>query len=361
MNGKTFLPLSVLDLVPLTTHGADGDTSASGRALRNSLELAQAADRLGYTRYWFAEHHNMPTVASTTPEILIALAAERTERIHVGSGGVMLPNHSPLKVAETFKMLEALYPGRIDLGLGRAPGTDPATARILRGARGAGGDRFLAMLADLLEFGGLTKPAEEPRERSAFGETFPLTVRPHVVAVPEGTPLPPIWLLGSSDFSAHLAAQLGMGFGFAAHFSDFEPKGPMLAYRREFTPGGHLARPHAILTLSVIAAPTDAEAERLASSLVVAFTRLRTGQPSILLPPDEALAYEFSPVEQSVADSLRDRHIVGAPETVVPRIRELAARTEADEVMVTTFTYGHAERVRSYELLAEAFGLAHAV
>jgi luciferase family oxidoreductase group 1 len=347
MTSKTNLPLSVLDLVPLTSEGTH-------QAYRNSLELVQVADRLGYTRYWFAEHHNLPTVASTTPEILIALAAERTERIHVGSGGVMLPNHSPLKVAETFKMLEALHPGRIDLGLGRAPGTDPATARILRGARGAGGDQFPAMLEELLEFGERSKSAEEPRGQ------FPLAVRPHVVAVPEGTLLPPIWLLGSSDFSAHLAAQLGMGFGFAAHFSDFEAEGPMLGYRRHFTPGGHIPRPHAILTLSVIAAPTDTEAERLASSLMVAFTRLRTGQSSILLPPDKALAYEFSPVEQSVADSLRDRHIVGAPETVVPLIQDIAARTEADEVMITTFTYGHAERVRSYELLAEAFDLPRA-
>ena len=350
---KNAFSLSVLDLVPIAGD-PEGGESASGRAIRNSLKLAQAADRLGYTRYWFAEHHNMPTVASTTPEILIALAAEKTERIRVGSGGVMLPNHAPLKVAETFKMLEALYPGRIDLGLGRAPGTDPMTARALRGARSAGGgDQFPVQLDELRDYGGSGggQGAHGPKEKQ-----IPLGMLGHIAAVPEDAPLPPIWLLGSSDFSAVLSAQLGLGFAFAAHFSDFPPEQPMLAYRAEFRPGP-LPRPHAILTLSVICAPTDAEAERLVSSLVVAFTRLRTGQSPLLLPPEKALAYEFSPMEQAVADSLRERHIVGSPATVKPQIEALARRTQADEVMVTTFTYGHEERVRSYELLAETFAL----
>lgn len=341
------LPFSVLDLVPLSGAPEEGNAGRTGRAIRNSLELAQLADRLGYTRYWFAEHHNMPTVASTTPEILIALAAEKTERIRIGSGGVMLPNHAPLKVAETFKMLEALHPGRIDLGIGRAPGTDAATAIALRGFREAlVADRFPEQLVDLLEYGGRGAPSRmAERQKNVM----------HVKAIPQDVLLPPIWLLGSSDFSAHLAALLGMGFGFAAHFSDLPPEGPMLAYREQFSPGGDLERPHAILTLSVICAPTDTEAERLASSLLVAFARLRTGQSSLLLPPEEALAYTFSPMEQQVVDSMRPRHIVGAPETVKPRIEELVRRTRADEVMITTFTYGHAERMRSYELLANAF------
>ena len=345
------LPISVLDLVPLVAEAGGEQASGSGHALRNSLELARLADRLGYTRYWFAEHHNMPTIASTTPEIMIALAGEQTSRIHVGSGGVMLPNHTSLKVAETFRMLEALYPGRVDLGIGRAPGTDRATALELRGSREAlGADHFPDQLVDLLEYGGRGAPSRQAARRARAG---------NVVAVPEDVPLPPIWLLGSSDFSAHLAALLGLGYGFAAHFSDFPPEGPMHAYREQFSPGD-FARPHAILTLSVICAPTDAEAQRLVSSLLVAFARLRTGQPALMLPPEQALAYEFSPAENAVVESIRGRHIVGAPDLVRSRIEEIARRTQADEVMVSTFIHGHADRMRSYELLAEAFDLPSA-
>jgi luciferase family oxidoreductase group 1 len=343
------LPLSVLDLVPLMAAEGEGQRSGSGQAIRNSLELAQLADRLGYTRYWFAEHHNMPTIASTTPEILIALAADRTSWIRVGSGGVMLPNHASLKVAESFKMLESLHPGRIDLGIGRAPGTDQATARELRGTRETPGvDRFPEQLVDLLEYGGRGAPS---RQAASLERTA------NIVAVPNDVTLPPIWLLGSSDFSAQLAALLGMGYSFAAHFSDMPPEGPMLAYRENFAQGGDLPRPHAILTLSVICAPTDEEAERLVSSLLVAFARLRTGQPSLLLAPEQALAYQFSPVERAIADSVREKQIVGNPDTVKRRIEELAARTQADEVMISSFIPVHAARMRSYELLAEAFDL----
>ena len=338
------LSLSVLDLVPLAGT-AEKAGAHSSQAIRNSLELVRLADRLGYTRYWFAEHHNMPTIASTTPEILIALAGEETSRIRVGSGGVMLPNHTSLKVAETFKMLEALHPGRIDLGIGRAPGTDQATALALRGSREAlGAEDFPQQLVDLLEYGGRGAPSRLAQPRS-------------VVAIPQDVPLPPIWLLGSSDFSAHLAALLGTGYGFAAHFSDFPPEASMRAYRENFAAGGEFARPHAILTLSVICAPTHEEAERLLSSLLVAFARLRTGQPSLLLPPKEALAYRFTPAEYAIVASMRDRHIVGTPETVKSRIEELVQRTQADEVMVSTFIYGHTERMRSYALLAAAFAL----
>jgi luciferase family oxidoreductase group 1 len=347
------LPLSVLDLVPLAGAPNSDNATNSSQALRNSLGLAQLADRLGYTRYWYAEHHNMPTVASTTPEIMIALAAEKTSRIRVGSGGVMLPNHAPLKVAESFKMLEALHPGRIDLGIGRAPGTDQATAVSLRGSRQVlGADHFPEQLMELLRFGGWDAPDAPLWQKARVSQATA-----NVAAIPQDMVLPPIWLLGSSDFSAHLAALLGMGYGFAAHFSDFPPEGPMRAYRKRFTASGALARPHAILTLSVICAPTDTEAERLASSLLVAFARLWTGQKSLLLPPEEALAYEFSPTERAAAQSIRGQQIIGSPATVKPRIAELAERTAADEVMVTTFTYGHTERMRSYELLAEAFDL----
>jgi luciferase family oxidoreductase group 1 len=342
------LPLSVLDLVPLVTRPES--SAGSGQAIRNSLELVQHADRLGYTRYWFAEHHNMPTIASTTPEILIALAGERTSRIRVGSGGVMLPNHAALKVAESFKMLEALHPGRIDLGIGRAPGTDGATALALRGSREAlSANDFPAQLVDLLEYGGRGAPSRQAK----------LALRPaNVAAMPLDVKLPPIWLLGSSDFSADMAALLGTGYSFAAHFSEFPPEGPMLAYREQFSTGGELARPHAILTLSVVCAETDAAAERLLSSLLVTFARLRTGQTSLLLPPEEALEYRFSPIELAVVESIRGRHIVGSPEKVKAQIEALAERTQADEVMISTFIYGHAERLRSYELLASAFGLS---
>ena len=331
------IPLSVLDLIPLA------DDTSSHQALRNSLELARLADRLGYTRYWFAEHHNMPTVVSTTPEIMIALTAEQTRHIRVGSGGMMLPNHAPLKVAESFKMLESLHPGRIDLGLGRAPGTDPATALALRGSRESlHADDFPDRLAELVAFG---KGSLAVRNSTAT-----------VAAMPPDVPLPPLWLLGSSDFSARLAATLGMGYAFAAHFSDFPPEASLRAYREQFTPGA-LPHPHAILTVSVVCADTDAEAERLASSLLVAFARLRTGQKSILLRPDDALAYPFTPQEHAVVEAMRPLHIVGSPATVKQRIENLVTQTQADEVMVTTFTYGQQERLRSYELVAQAFEL----
>ncbi len=334
------IPLSILDLIPLAS------SSSSSQSLRNSLELARMADRRGYFRYWYAEHHNMPMVLSTTPEIMIALTAETTSRIRVGSGGVMLPNHAPLKVAEMYKMLEALSPGRIDLGIGRAPGTDPSTAVALRGSREAlYAEDFPARLAELIAFG---KGSLPPHGRSAT-----------VTAVPTDVPLPPIWLLGSSDYSAQLAARLGMGFGFAAHFSDYPPELPLQAYRVQFIPGA-LKRPHAILTVSVVCADTDEQADRLAASLLVAFVRLRTGQKPELLSPEEALAYPFTPIERTVAEAIRGLHITGSPSTVKRRIDDLIALTSADEVMVTTFTFGHAERMRSYELLATAYGLPNA-
>ncbi len=344
------LPLSILDLVPVAAEAGDDVLPGSQHALRNSLALAQLADGLGFTRYWFAEHHNMQTIASTTPEIMIALAAERTTRIRVGSGGVMLPNHASLKVAETFKMLEALHPGRIDLGIGRAPGTDQATALALRGSRDAwGAEQFPDQLLDLLEYGGRADPRRTTESTPA---------QTNVAAVPKDVRLPPIWLLGSSDYSAHLAALLGLGFGFAAHFSEFPPEAPMQAYRNEFAAHGHSASPHAVLTLSVICAPSVEEAERLVSSLYVAFARLRTGQTSLLLPPEQALLYNFSPAERAVVDKMRDRHIVGTSDTVRRRIIELAQRTQADEVMISTFVPSLRARMRSYELLADAFHLS---
>jgi len=329
--------LSALDLVPV----AEGVTS--GEAIRHSLALAQELDRLGYQRLWYAEHHNMPAIASTTPATMIALAAQQTQRIRVGSGGVMLPNHAPLQVAETFKMLEALHPGRIDLGLGRAPGTDQVTALALRRSREALlVNDFPERLDELQELG------------SGQQISHPFV---GVTAYPEDVPLPPIWLLGSSDFSALLAAKLGVGFAFAAHFSPDRPDLPMLAYRRQFQASDTLAAPHAILAVSVICAETAEEAQRLASSMQLSWVRLRAGRPSKIPSPETALAYPYSAQEAAVAEGYRRLQIVGTPATVRERIELLVARTRADEVMVTTVTHDPAARVRSYQLLASAFAI----
>lgn len=328
-------PLSALDLVPVA-QGSNG-----GQAVQHSLTLAQELDRLGYTRVWYAEHHNMPAIASTTPATLIALAAQRTQRLRVGSGGIMLPNHPPLAVAESFKMLESLYPGRVDLGIGRAPGTDQVTALALRRSREALlANDFPDQLAELLDFG------------TGLQRSHPFV---GVTAYPEEVALPPVWLLGSSDFSAALAAKLGLGFAFAAHFSPDRPDRPMLAYRSEFQPSEYLDTPRAILAVSVICAETSEEAERLASSMQLSWVRLRSGRPSKIPSPEEALAYPYTEQERAVVRAYRDLQIVGTPSAVQQRIQVLAERTRADEVMVTTVTHDPEARLRSYRLLAEAF------
>jgi luciferase family oxidoreductase group 1 len=329
------VPLSALDLVPVS------QGIGNGEAVQRSLALAQELDRLGYRRVWYAEHHNMPAIASTTPSTLIALAAQRTRSIRVGSGGVMLPNHPPLQVAETFKLLESIYPGRIDLGIGRAPGTDQVTALALRRSREALlANDFPDQLEELRDFG-----AGLQRSHPFVG----------VTAYPEEVPLPPIWLLGSSDFSAKLAAKLGLGFAFAAHFSPDRPDVPMLAYRREFVASEALEQPYAILAVSVICAETEAEAERLASSMQLSWVRLRSGRPTKIPSPEEALAYPYTAQDRAVAEQYRQLQVIGTPAQVKTRIEALVARTQADEVMVTTVTHDHLARVRSYQLLAAAF------
>jgi len=254
----------------------------------------------------------------------------------------MLPNHAPLKVAESYRMLEAMLPGRVDLGIGRAPGTDPTTAIALRGSREAlYADDFPKRLAELLAFGQDDLPPNHPFRS--------------VTAHPADVPLPPVWLLGSSDYSAHLSARLGQGFAFAAHFSPDAPEGPMLAYRDNFDPGA-FEKPHAILALSVFCADTAEAAERMAVPTLVAFARLRTGQRARLLGEDEARDYTFSPAERAAAEMVRASQIIGTPETVRARIEDLAESTRADEVMVTTFAADHAKRMRSFELVAGVFG-----
>ena len=332
------LSLSALDLVPLVR----GGTSIA--ALRNAVELAKAIERFGYTRLWYAEHHNMPGIASTTPEILIAHVGSTTTRIRLGAGGVMLPNHSPLKVAESYKLLDALHPGRIDLGLGRAPGTDGLTALALRRSRAAlAADDFLEQLSELLAWGSGEFPADHPFRA--------------VRAIPDDRPLPPIYILGSSDYGAKLAAQMGVAFAFAGHFSPDPPEPAMRAYRAQFSMNGVLDKPHAILALSVFCAETEAAAQRMASSALLSFVRLRSGHPGRMPSPDEAMAHVYTPEEQMLVASYKKLQIVGTPEQVRARIEDIVAQTQADEVMIATHAWDLAARVRSYELVAEALDL----
>ncbi len=331
--------LSVLDVSPVSS-GSNG-----AQALRNTLELARLVDQLGYERYWLAEHHNLPSIASSAPEIMIGHVANVTERIRVGAGGIMLPNHAPLKVAETFRVLEALHPDRIDLGIGRAPGTDPVTATALRRSQGGlEAEDFPLRFGELLAFSGDGFPEEHPFRS--------------VVAMPSDVGLPPIWLLGSSGYSARAAGQMGLGYAFAAHFSPADPGPALLAYRESFEPSESFERPSAILAVAVICGETNKHAEELASSMELAWVRMRSGNPGPLPSPKEALAYPYTPAERRLADAYRTMQVVGDPRTVRARIEDLAKHTAADEVMVTTNVYDHAERLRSYERLAEVFDIA---
>jgi len=332
------IPLSVLDLSVVTT----GTRPAA--ALRNSIDLACHADALGYVRYWLAEHHNLSSVASPAPDLMIGQIAAVTNRIRVGSGGVMLPNHAPLVVAERFKMLEALFPGRIDLGLGRAPGTDGATAHALRSRlEKRDGDDFLERLHELTLW--------ETRE---FPPNHPYN---NVVAMPDDTPLPPIWLLGSSDYSSDLSAQIGMGFAFAHHFASHDAVDALVHYRARFTPSRWRDKPHAILAVAAIAADTDAEAERLASSYDLNRLRRDRGQYLPLPSVEEAEAYPYSDAERASLRRNRSKLFAGSPATVMQKLQPLLAAGQPDELMIITAVYDHDARKKSYSLLADAFGL----
>jgi luciferase family oxidoreductase group 1 len=330
------VPLSVLDLSPVSAGGS------GAQALRNSLDLARLADRLGCKRYWVAEHHNMPAIASSAPDIMIGQIAAVTDHIRVGSGGVMLPNHAPLTVAERFKVLEALYPGRIDLGLGRAPGTDPATSYALRRRQGISEeddflDRFNELM--LLETGGF--PAGHPFH--------------NVKAMPADVALPPIYLLGSSDYSAQLAAHIGAAFAFAHHFANFDAAEAMRLYRDNFKPSPAHAKPYAILGTHVVCADTDEEAERLAATVDLNFVRRAKGEYLPLASPEEAAAYDYTPTDRARIAQNRTRVAVGSPATVKAKLMPLIEATQADELMVTTMLFDHAARKHSYELLAGVF------
>ncbi len=331
--------LSVLDLSPVIV-GGSGPSS-----LKNTLDLARLADQLGYTRYWVAEHHNLPSIASSAPEIMIGQIAAVTQNIRIGSGGVMLPNHAPLMVAERFKILEALFPGRIDLGIGRAPGTDPVTSIALRRRQQVNdNDEFLERFQELLLFA-----------QDGFPEGHPFR---QVHAMPSDVPLPPIYLLGSSDYSAEVAAAIGAGFAFAHHFASHDAVAAMTSYRAHFKPSPALSAPHAILATAVIAANTDAEAERLASTVDLNYVRRSKGEYLPLASPEEAAAYPYTPMDRERIKHNRARLFVGAPATVRTRLDPLIATAQADELMITTMIYDHAARRHSYELLAAAYGLS---
>ncbi len=329
------LPLSVLDLAPI----ASGSTPS--QAFRNTVDLARLADRLGYTRYWLAEHHGLPSVASSAPEILIEHVATATPRIRVGSGGIMLPNHAPLRIAEAFHTLEALHPGRIDLGIGRAPGSDPATSQAMRPFDA---EQFPAQIVELLSL-----------SRGSFPEDHPFrTVR----VVPDDVELPPIWLLASSGATARLAGSLGVGYSFARHFSPTPPGPAIRAYRESFQPSARFPEPHVILGVSVVCAETDEKADHLAWTLDLTWLRLRTGRLGPLPSPEEAMAYPYTPFEREFVRDNRKLHFIGSPETIRGQIEALVTETGVDEVMVATTMHSHQDRLRSYELMAEAFRLA---
>src|SRR5262245_37657799 len=322
------IPFSVLDLSPII-QGGD-----AALALRNTLDIARHAERLGYRRYWLAEHHNMPGIASAATAVVIGHVAGGTSTIRVGSGGVMLPNHAPLVVAEQFGTLESLYPGRIDLGLGRAPGTDQTTARALRRYM-AGADNFPQ---DVIELQGYFQPA-------ATGQA--------VQAVPGAGLKVPIWLLGSSLFSAQLAAMLGLPFAFASHFAPDHLEDALAIYRDRFQPSAQLERPYVMLGLNVFAAATDAEARRHFTSLQQAFVNLRRGRPGPLPPPVDSTEGLWSPMEQAGLDHALRCAVVGSAETVRRGLAAFIAENRADEIMVTAQMFDHAARLRSFAIVAE--------
>lgn len=320
--------LSVLDLSRIVQGAAPAD------ALHDSLQIAQCADRLGYTRIWFAEHHNMRGVTSAAPAVIAGYVAAGTSRIRVGSGGVMLPNHVPYVIAEQFGTLASLYPGRIDLGLGRAPGTDMATARALRRDMHASAERFPQDVVELLAY------FDDPEPGQA------------IVAVPGAGLKVPVWLLGSSTFSAQLAAQLGLPFAFAAHFAPDEMEAALYLYHSRFTPSRHLAEPYVMICINVLAADSDEEARYHFSSHQQMFVNLRRGMPGAVPPPVPDIDAWWTPAEKAMATRMLRYSAIGSVATVEQRLREFIAQHRPQELMVTSLAYDQAARLRSLELIA---------
>ncbi|MFI8307500.1 LLM class flavin-dependent oxidoreductase [Streptomyces sp. NPDC085927] len=349
-HGSAPVPLSVLDLV---TVGA-GQTASD--ALRTSVELARFAEARGFHRHWVAEHHSMPGVASSSPAVILAHLAAYTERIRLGSGGVMLPNHAPLVIAEQFGTLEAMAPGRIDLGLGRAPGTDGATAAALRRSDrlNEGADDFPQQLAELIRFLDDDFP-DGHRYRRIHAVPGPVqATSPGGVQSPHR---PPVWLLGSSGFSARLAGMLGLPFAFAHHFSAQNTIPALDLYRESFSPSDVLDEPYALIGVSALASEDGNEARRQVLAAALNMVRLRTGRPGLVPTPEEAEAHPFSPVEQDFVDSWNANVVHGTPDEVRAGLDDLQKRTGADELMITANAHSGDVRLRSYELIADAYGL----
>ncbi|MFZ3570363.1 LLM class flavin-dependent oxidoreductase [Streptomyces sp. BH097] len=349
--GTAPTPLSVLDLV---TVGA-GRTAT--QALHTSVDIARLAETRGYHRYWVAEHHSMPGVASSSPAVILAHLAAHTDRIRLGSGGVMLPNHAPLVIAEQFGTLEAMAPGRVDLGLGRAPGTDGATAAALRRSDrlNEGADDFPQQLVELTRFLDDDFPDGHPYSRIHAVPGPVQATSPGGVQDPNR---PPVWLLGSSGFSARLAATLGLPFAFAHHFSAQNTLPALDLYRENFRPSELLSEPYALIGVSALATDDDGtEARRQVLAAALNMVRLRTGRPGLVPTPEEAEAYQFSEMERDFVNSWNSNVIHGTPDEVRSGLDELQKRTGADELMLTANAHGGDVRLRSYELIADAYGL----
>jgi luciferase family oxidoreductase group 1 len=327
-------PLSILNLATI-----DDGTSPS-QALRESIEVAELGEALGFKRHWFAEHHGMPSIATSSPEILISHIAQRTESMRIGSGGIMLPNHTPIQVAERFHTLESLYPDRVDLGIGRAPGSDSATMRAVRPYDSS---NYSDQLQELMAL--------------SSGDFAPGHPFSGVSVMPDDVELPPIWLLSSSGGTAKLAGKLGVGYSFATHFSPSPVKPAIDTYLEHFEPSDRFPEPHVILAVSALCAPTDDEADFLAGSLDLSHLRRMQGNLAPLPPPEEAAEYDYSVAERQAVRKNRKQHFIGEPETVREQLEELVERTGADELMVTCLTHGQDNRTRSFELLADAFGM----
>ncbi|MCI1694906.1 LLM class flavin-dependent oxidoreductase [Aneurinibacillus aneurinilyticus] len=323
------IPLSILDLAPIVSGGTPADS------FRNTLDLAQHAEKWGFNRYWLAEHHNMPGIASSATSVVIGYVAAGTSKIRVGSGGIMLPNHAPLVIAEQFGTLESLYPGRIDLGLGRAPGTDQMTMRALRRDSRSDGQDFPEQLDEL---------------RSYLNPSLSAGMR--VRAIPgEGLHIP-IWLLGSSGFSARLAGQLGLPFSFASHFSPDNTLPALEVYRSNFRPSEVLDEPYVMVGVNVIAADTDEEARRLATSMEQQFLNLVRNRPSPLKPPVENMDDLWNPFEKATIQQQLRTSIVGSPKVVTEKLRTFLDSTQADELIINSQIYDHKARLHSYEILS---------
>ena len=323
------IPLSILDLAPIV-EGGD-----AGQAFRNARSLAQQGERLGYKRFWMAEHHSMPGIASAATAVVLGYVAEGTTRIRIGAGGIMLPNHSPLQVAEQFGTLESLYPGRIDLGLGRAPGTDQAAAYAMRRNLSSDPNQFPRDVVELMNY--LKPPEPGQRVRAIPGEGLRI----------------PIWILGSSMFGAQLAAMLGLPYAFASHFAPGLMMDAIRVYRETFKPSEQLAKPYVMLGYNVFAADTDEEAATLATSLYQAFVQLRTGQPTALKPPVLRYLESLPGPQRASLDQMLSCSAIGSPDTVAAAVEAFVAETGADELMITSQIYDHDARLRSYALLAE--------